>query len=162
MSVMELSDLPTITSCILKIHNVGQQWEYKFRHVDKQVTITQTKKLSLAILISEDGETYIMSHGAASTYLADSKWFALNHIKAKSNKEKRSSKQPGMDFLCPPMLVDMLRHHWKDIQDGFSDPAELNKILVFQSDELRWTAQKRGEFDEELEADDDDGNEYNV
>lgn len=88
-----------------------------------------------------------MSHIAASTCLSDAKWCALKHIKTKSHKERRSSKQPGMDFLCPPVLVDMVRHHWRDLQGGFSDPAELNKILVFQSDELRWTAQKRGEFE---------------
>lgn len=97
-------------------------------------------------MISQDRETCITRHVAASTCLKDTKCCASKHIKTKSIKENRSSKQPGMDFLCPPVLVDMLRHHWKDMQDGFSDPAELNKILVFQSDELRWTAQKRGEF----------------
>ncbi|GAA6096640.1 ankyrin repeat and SOCS box protein 18 isoform X1 [Tachysurus ichikawai] len=104
-------------------------------------------------MISQDGETYI-SHVAASACIKDTKWCALKPIKTKSNKEKRSSKQPGMDFLCPPALVDMLSHHWRDLQDGFSDPAELNKILVFQSDELRWTAQKCGlwslEYKQEL------------
>lgn len=109
-----------------------------------------------------------MSHVAAPTCLTDTKWCALNSKNAKNNKEKRSNKQPGMDFLCPPVLLDMLSHHWRDLQDGFSDPAELNKILVFQSDELRWTAQKRGKFelddDEDEEEDDDDNNNhyYNI
>lgn len=93
-----------------------------------------------------------MSHVAASACLKDTKWCALKPTKTKSSKDKKSSKQPGMDFLCPPVLLDMLRHHWRDLQDGFSDPAELNKILVFQSDELRWTAQKRGEFELEEEV----------
>lgn len=88
---------------------------------------------------------YIISHVAPSACNTDTKECALNQKKAKSDKEKRSSKHPGMDFVCPPVLVDMLGHHWRDVQDGFSDPAALNTILVFQSDELRWTAQKRGE-----------------
>lgn len=117
-------------------------------------------------MISEDREAYITSHAAASACIKDTKCFALEHIKTKHIKENRSnSKQPGMDFLCPPVLVDMLKHHWKDVQDGFSDPAELNKILVFQSDELRWTAQKRGEFvlDEETEEEhNDDRNNFNM
>lgn len=110
-------------------------------------------------MFSQDGETYIMSHVEASTCLTDTKQCALHRIKAKSNKEKRNSKQPGVDFLCPPMLVDMLSHHWRDLQDGFSDPAELNNILVFQSDELRWTAEKHGEFELD-EEEDDDNNDY--
>lgn len=128
--------------------------------VDKRVTIRQTEAFSLVIMIAQDGKTYIMSHTDPSARLADTNWCALNRIKTKSNKEKekKSSKKPGMDFLCPPVLVDMLGRHWRDLQDGFSDPAGLNQILVFQSDELRWTAQKRGESELDEEKVDDDHN----
>ncbi|XP_046701968.1 ankyrin repeat and SOCS box protein 18 [Silurus meridionalis] len=105
-------------------------------------------------MINQDGQTYIMRHVPASTCLTDTKKCALKRTKARSIKEIRSIKKPGIDFLCPPVLVDMLSHHWRDLQDGFSDPAELNMILVFQSDELRWTAQKLGlwslEYKQEL------------
>ncbi|XP_048835798.1 ankyrin repeat and SOCS box protein 18 isoform X2 [Brienomyrus brachyistius] len=49
-----------------------------------------------------------------------------------------------MAFPCPPSLDTLLSRHWKDLQDGFCDPNELNKILEFQSEELQWTAKKRG------------------
>ncbi|XP_062862581.1 ankyrin repeat and SOCS box protein 18 [Trichomycterus rosablanca] len=105
-------------------------------------------------MLSQDEEKYIKSHLPACACLTDTKWSALDNKKAKSKEDKGSSKKPGIDFLCPPALVDMLSNHWRDMQDGFCDPEELNKILVFQSDELRWTAQKRGlwslEYKQEL------------
>lgn len=100
----------------------------------------------------------IMRNVAASACFTSTKCCALNHTKSKSNKEKERSKQPGTDFQCPPVLVDMLSHHWRDLQDGFSDPAEFNKILAFQSDELRWTAQKRGKFELNEEKDNNNNN----
>lgn len=60
-------------------------------------------------------------------------------------RKEKGFRQPGMDFLCPPVLNDLLTHHWRDMQDGFTDPEQLNEVLEFQSDELLWTAQKRGE-----------------
>ncbi|KAL6485388.1 hypothetical protein MHYP_G00074330 [Metynnis hypsauchen] len=95
-------------------------------------------------MLSQDGEAYIASRAPACPRLADRRWPSLESDEARSKKCRRGSKQPGLDFPCPPVLVKLLAHHWRDLQDGFSDPEELNKILVFQSDELRWTAQKRG------------------
>nr|XP_023679608.1 ankyrin repeat and SOCS box protein 18-like isoform X2 [Paramormyrops kingsleyae] len=59
-------------------------------------------------------------------------------------QRRGSLRQPGMAFPCPPSLDTLLSRHWKDLQDGFCDPDELNKILEFQSEELQWTAKKRG------------------
>lgn len=98
------------------------------------------------MMLSQDGETYILSHAPTCTCLTDKTWPSLESDGAENSKCKRGSKQPGLDFFCPPVLVELLGHHWRDLQDGFSDPEELDKILVFQSDELRWTAQKRGRF----------------
>ncbi|XP_036396659.1 ankyrin repeat and SOCS box protein 18 [Megalops cyprinoides] len=59
-------------------------------------------------------------------------------------RSRSSFRQPGMAFPCPPTLDALLARHWKDLQDGFSDPDELNRVLEFQSDELRWTSKKCG------------------
>ncbi|TRZ02731.1 hypothetical protein DNTS_005419 [Danionella cerebrum] len=60
-----------------------------------------------------------------------------------SNGREKGCRQPGMDFLCPPILNDMLSLHWRDMQDGFPDAEQLNKVLEFQGEELLWTAQKQ-------------------
>lgn len=84
----------------------------------------------------------MLSQGAVSrkaTFLTD---------RRRSSIEKtKGHRQPGLDFLCPPVLDDLLTHHWRDMHDGFSDAEQLNKVLEFQSDELLWTAQKQGESD---------------
>ncbi|KAL1267903.1 hypothetical protein QQF64_033266 [Cirrhinus molitorella] len=86
-------------------------------------------------MLSQDSGACVVSRKA--TFLTE---------RRRSSLEKtRGYKQPGMDFLCPPVLNDLLAHHWRDMQDGFSDPEQLNKVLEFQSDELLWTAQKQGE-----------------
>ncbi|TSQ01576.1 Ankyrin repeat and SOCS box protein 18 [Bagarius yarrelli] len=126
----------------------------------KETSVQLPAAVLVVIMISQDEEVYVMSHVAATACVKDSKCLAVNRTKSKSDKEKKSGKQPGMDFVCPSVLVNMLSHHWRDVQDGFSDPAELNKILVFQSDELRWTAQKRGEF--ELDDDEDEDEDDNI
>lgn len=97
-------------------------------------------------MLSQNEQKYIKSRVPACPCLTDTKWSALDNKTSKLKQENGSSKKPGIDFPCPPVLVNMLSHHWKDIQDGFSDPEEVNKILVFQSDELRWTAQKCGKW----------------
>lgn len=61
-------------------------------------------------------------------------------------REGCRTKVPGRDFLCPPVLDDLLYQYWRGLQDNLPAPEELNKIIVFQSDELRWTAEKRGGF----------------
>lgn len=48
---------------------------------------------------------------------------------------------PGRDFLCPPVLEDLLHQFWRGLQDNLPAREELNKILEFQGDELRWTPQ---------------------
>ncbi|XP_026861451.2 ankyrin repeat and SOCS box protein 18 isoform X1 [Electrophorus electricus] len=92
-------------------------------------------------MCSAGGETHVFSHVVTSPCLTDRRRSSLD---SKKNSSKGDNKQPGMDFICPSVLADMLGHHWRDLQNGFSDPEEFNKILVFQSNELLWTAQKRG------------------
>ncbi|KAJ8410582.1 hypothetical protein AAFF_G00194860 [Aldrovandia affinis] len=60
------------------------------------------------------------------------------------SSHRNSFKQPGMAFPCPPTLDGLLAQHWKDLQEGFSDSEELNKVLEFQSDELQWTSKRCG------------------
>ncbi|XP_072541340.1 ankyrin repeat and SOCS box protein 18 [Salminus brasiliensis] len=105
-------------------------------------------------MFSHDGETLIVSYVATCTCPINKRWTSLDKDCTRSSKCKEGSKKPGLDFHCPPVLVELLGRHWRDLKDGFSDPEELNKILVFQSDELQWTAQKRGlwslEYKQEL------------
>ncbi|XP_076137908.1 ankyrin repeat and SOCS box protein 18-like [Alosa pseudoharengus] len=61
-----------------------------------------------------------------------------------ATREACRGKVPGRDFLCPPVLEGLLQRFWTGLQDGLPAREELNQTLEFQSDELRWTAQKRG------------------
>ncbi|KAI2660617.1 Ankyrin repeat and SOCS box protein 18 [Labeo rohita] len=92
------------------------------------------KALSILAMLSQGSGACVVSRKA--TFLTERRRSSL--------EKSKGYKQPGMDFLCPPVLNDLLSHHWKDMQDGFSDPDQLNKVLEFQSDELLWTAQKQG------------------
>ncbi|XP_056611541.1 ankyrin repeat and SOCS box protein 18 isoform X2 [Triplophysa dalaica] len=77
-------------------------------------------------------------------FLTDRRRSSLNSDQRVWRDRSKGYKQPGMDFLCPPVLHDLLTRHWGDMRDGFSDADDLNKVLDFQSEELLWTAQKRG------------------
>lgn len=81
-----------------------------------------------------------------ATFLADRRRSSLDSDQRVGRDRSKGYKQPGMDFLCPPVLHDLLTRHWGEMQDGFSDADDLNKVLDFQSEELLWTAQKRGEI----------------
>ncbi|XP_041920693.1 ankyrin repeat and SOCS box protein 18-like [Alosa sapidissima] len=61
-----------------------------------------------------------------------------------ATREACRGKVPGRDFLCPPVLEELLQRCWTGLQHGLPAREELNQTLEFQSDELRWTAQKRG------------------
>lgn len=82
-----------------------------------------------------------------ATFLTERRRLSLDSSQGVRKEKTKGHKQPGIDFHCPPVLNDLLTHHWRDMQDGFSDPEQLNKVLEFQSDELLWTAQKWGESD---------------
>ncbi|XP_039611063.1 ankyrin repeat and SOCS box protein 18 isoform X3 [Polypterus senegalus] len=51
---------------------------------------------------------------------------------------------PVPRFSCPATLRTLIHGHWKDLQGGFSNVDEINKEIEILSDELRWTASKRG------------------
>ncbi|KAK1165857.1 ankyrin repeat and SOCS box protein 18-like [Acipenser oxyrinchus oxyrinchus] len=75
-----------------------------------------------------------------------------NNLKIKSaclltrvtEQDSPAVRKPLLTFSCPDVLKTLLSQHWKDLQEGFSDSEELNKEIEFQSDELQWTATKRG------------------
>ncbi|XP_026074012.1 ankyrin repeat and SOCS box protein 18-like isoform X1 [Carassius auratus] len=93
-------------------------------------------------MLSQGSGAGVVSRKA--TFLTERRRSSLNCSQGDRKERTKGHKQPGMDFLCPPVLSDLLTHHWRDMQDGVSDPEQLNKVLEFQSDELIWTAQKRG------------------
>lgn len=96
-------------------------------------------------MLSQGSGASVVSRTA--TFLTERRRSSLDSNQSVRKEKTKGYKQPGMDFLCPPVLNDLLTHHWRDMQDGFSDPEQLNKVLEFQSDELLWTAQKQGESD---------------
>lgn len=96
-------------------------------------------------MLSQGSGAGVVSRKA--TFLTERRRSSLNCSQGDRKERTKGHKQPGMDFLCPPVLSDLLTHQWRDMQDGVSDPEQLNKVLEFQSDELIWTAQKRGESD---------------
>lgn len=98
---------------------------------------------SLVAMLSQVSRTCVASRKA--TLLTERRRSSLSSAQGVAKFRAHGYKQPGVDFLCPPVLNDLLCHHWRDMQDGFSDAAELNKVLEFQSNELLWTAQKQGE-----------------
>ncbi|XP_043104802.1 ankyrin repeat and SOCS box protein 18 isoform X3 [Puntigrus tetrazona] len=93
-------------------------------------------------MLSQGSGACVVSRKA--TFLTERRRSSLDSSQGVRKEKNKGYKQPGMDFLCPPVLSDLLTHHWRDMQDGFSDPEQLNEVLEFQSDELLWTAQKRG------------------
>ncbi|XP_026127723.1 ankyrin repeat and SOCS box protein 18 [Carassius auratus] len=93
-------------------------------------------------MLSQGSGACVVSRKA--TFLKERRRSSLDSRQGVRKEKSKGYKQPGIDFLCPPVLNDLLSHHWRDMQDGFSDPEQLNKVLEFQSDELLWTAQKLG------------------
>ncbi|XP_052004798.1 ankyrin repeat and SOCS box protein 18-like isoform X2 [Xyrauchen texanus] len=79
-----------------------------------------------------------------ATFLTERRRSSLESGQRVGKDKVKGYKQPGRDFLCPPVLDALLANHWRDFQHGFNDPDKLNKVLEFQSDELLWTAQKQG------------------
>ncbi len=96
-------------------------------------------------MLSQGSGACVVSRKA--TFLTERRRSSLDSSQSVRKEKTKGYKQPGMDFFCPPVLNDLLTHHWRDMQDGYSDPEQLNKVLEFQSDELLWTAQKQGESD---------------
>ncbi|KAG9271312.1 ankyrin repeat and SOCS box protein 18 isoform X1 [Astyanax mexicanus] len=95
-------------------------------------------------MFSQDGEMFVVSPVPTCTRPADRRPTSLDSDGDGGRKCREGRGKPGLGFPCPPVLVELLSRHRRDVRDGFSDPEELNQIMVFQSDELRWTAQKRG------------------
>ncbi|XP_065107608.1 ankyrin repeat and SOCS box protein 18 isoform X1 [Paramisgurnus dabryanus] len=93
-------------------------------------------------MLSQVSTTCVVSRKA--TLLTERRRSSLSGGQGVAKVRANGYKRPGVDFLCPPVLHDLLCQHWRDIQDGFSDAEELNKVLEFQSNELLWTAQKQG------------------
>ncbi|XP_051998592.1 ankyrin repeat and SOCS box protein 18-like [Xyrauchen texanus] len=93
-------------------------------------------------MFSQGNGTCVFS--CKATFLTERRRLSLESDQRVGKNKAKGYKQPGRDFVCPPALDAQLTHHWRDMQDGFNDPEELNNVLEFQSDELLWTAQKQG------------------